>query len=384
MAMPLSAADGADAAIAAAGRADRRLFRVERRGAAAPLDDPGGEWQRATPASAASFSALAWFFGRELAAELDCPVGLVLCAWGGSRIEAWTPLAALAGSAEDEDVAELFAQRELEVAAGSMPARQQVGALHHGMVRPLVPYALRGVIWYQGEGNVERARLYRILFPALVRGWREEWQSELPFLFVQLAGYRERAREPQESPWAELREAQASVLALPATGMAVAYDVGDVDDIHPPDKLTVARRLALLALSRAYGRDVPCESARLASVEPAPGGALRVRLAPVYGGLRTSDGAAPRGIAVAAADQRFVWAEATIEGDALIVRHPAGRPAVAVRYAWAEHPDANLASAAGLPVAPFRTDDWPTTEERGLASPSEARRRARAGAGRER
>jgi sialate O-acetylesterase len=375
MAMPLSEASGAEAAIAAAQHAGLRCFRVARRGAAAPLDDPGGEWQATTAANAADLSALAYFFGRELAAEIGCPIGLVVCAWGASRIEAWTPLAALP---DVEDVAPLAEQRAADLAAGRMPARQMLGALYDGMVAPLVPFAVRGVIWYQGESNVERARLYRLLFPALIDGWRAAWKHELVFLFVQIAGYRAHPVEPEESPWAELREAQAAALALPATGMVVAHDVGDVDLVHPPDKLTLARRLAGLALALAYGRDVACQSARFAGLDPVPGGALRVRLAPCYGGLATSDGAAPRGFAVAGADRRFVWATATLEGESVRVHHPAVPEPVAVRYAWAENPDANLVNAAGLPVASFRSDDWPTTEEQELPSPSEARRRARA------
>ena len=235
--------------------------------------------------------------------------------------------------------------------------------LYGAMVAPLTPLAIRGVVWYQGESNAGAAHQYRTLFPALVRDWRRAWgQGDFPFLFVQLANFMPRAAAPGESAWAELREAQTMTLALPHTGMAVAIDIGETGDIHPKNKQDVGRRLALWALADTYGTPL-VKSGPLYESVSVEGGALRVRFRHAAG-LRTSDGSAPRAFAVSGANRAWHRAEARIDGETVVVSSPAVEKPVAVRYAWADNPDATLQNGQGLPASPFRSDDWP-----GLTSP---------------
>ncbi len=230
-------------------------------------------------------------------------------------------------------------------------------ALNNAMIQPLVPFALRGVIWYQGENNVERAEQYRALLPTLIRDWRLAWgQGEIPFGIVQLAGYGPYALEPGVSAWAELREAQAMTAQASRIGMITAIDVGDVHDIHPRDKLTVGERLAAWAQAAVYEQPIrwtgPCFKALAVT-----GNEARVTF--TTHGLATRDGKAPTGFAIAGRDRAFVWAKARIDGDSVVLSHAKVATPVAVRYAWADHPQVNLVDAAGLPALPFRSDDWP-------------------------
>lgn len=331
-----------------AGDAGVRLFRVERATATTPLDGLGGQWQRSSPESACAFSAVAFHFARELRQRSGRPIGVVLSAWGGTPAEAWTPRSVLAA---DERFAPILARE---------PRSPQWGpaALYNGMIHPLLGCQPRGVIWYQGESNADRAEQYAPLFAALIGSWREAFaEPELPFLFVQLANFRARAEAPGESDWAELREAQAAALALPATGMAVAIDVGEADDIHPRDKATVGLRLALEAMRVAYGEENGSRGPRYAGHQ-VEGASVRVRF-DFAEGLRARSGAAPTGFALAGEERVFHWAEARIEGDAVVLTCAAVPAPVAVRYAWADNPACDLENAEGLPAEPFRSDDWP-------------------------
>jgi sialate O-acetylesterase len=232
--------------------------------------------------------------------------------------------------------------------------------LYNAMIAPLTPFHIRGAVWYQGESNAGRAHQYRTLFPAMINDWRRAWRDEggFPFYFVQLANWRPARPEPSESDWAELREAQfLTMRRVPRTGMAVAIDIGDPADIHPRNKLDVGLRLARWARRQTYGqRIVP--SGPLYVSHGVEGERVRVRFEHAAG-LKTRDGSAPKGFAVAGADRKFVWAEARIEGDAVVVWSPRVPRPVAVRYAWADSPACNLYNGAGLPASPFRTDDWP-------------------------
>ena len=229
--------------------------------------------------------------------------------------------------------------------------------LYNAMIAPLVPFAIRGVIWYQGESNAGRAYQYRRLFPIMIRDWRRAWGSVFPFYYVQLANWRARKAEPDESDWAELREAQMMTLREPNTGMAVTIDIGDTEDLHPRNKLDVGRRLAAWALARTYARNVT-PSGPLFDRYTIEGDKVRIHFK--YGaGLKALDGGPLQGFAVAGADRRFVWADARIEGNTVIVSSPKIPKPVAVRYGWANNPIANLYNRAGLPASPFRTDDWP-------------------------
>lgn len=230
--------------------------------------------------------------------------------------------------------------------------------LFNAMIKPLVPYGLKGAIWYQGESNATRAFQYRSLFPTMIRDWRAQWgQGDFPFVYVQLANFMPVEPEPGPSAWAELREAQLMTLKTPNTGMATIIDIGEADNIHPQNKQEVGRRLSLSA-RHLDGQDLAfsgphCEGYKV------EGKAIRVYFSEIGGGLKTSDGGPLKGFAIAGADQKFVWAEARIEGDTVVVSSAAVSQPKAVRYAWANNPVCNLYNDAGLPASPFRTDYWP-------------------------
>lgn len=230
--------------------------------------------------------------------------------------------------------------------------------LFESRVAPLIPYAMRGVIWYQGESNASEARDYRRMFPLMIRDWRRAWgQGDFAFLFVQLANYMQASENPGQSNWAELRDAQAAALSEPNTGMAVAIDVGEALDIHPKDKKSVGYRLARWALAETYGcSGVP--SGPLYHAATAECDRIRIRFRNAAG-LRTRDSGPVRRIAIAGLDRVFLWAESKVEGETLVVWHPKIPQPAAVRYAWSDNPEGcNLVNGVDLPAAPFRTDSW--------------------------
>lgn len=347
MEWPLAESADAEEEIAAASQPRMRLFQVEKRVSAEPQATCSGTWTACDPSTAASFSAVGYHFGRSLARDLERPIGLIQAAWGGTPAEAWTMRALLDGEAF-APILERAPPHESWTPSG----------LFNGMIAPLAKLSVRGAIWYQGESNAERAEQYRLLFPAMIRSWRQAFgRDDLPFLFVQLASFKPRQAEPGESDWAELREAQALALALSHTGMALAIDVGDAEDIHPRDKRTVGERLALEALRVAYGRDAPSRGPTFGSLA-IDGASVRVLFDHAHG-LATTDGRPPVGFALAGEDRVFHWAEAELVNGGVNLRSPAVPAPVAVRFAWADNPPHNLRNAAGLPAVPFRTDAWP-------------------------
>ncbi|MHB9057020.1 MAG: sialate O-acetylesterase [Paludibacteraceae bacterium] len=231
-------------------------------------------------------------------------------------------------------------------------------SLYNAMIHPLIPYAFRGVIWYQGEANVDRAYQYRELFPLLILGWRKQWNADFPFYFVQLANFLPQKAQPESSVWAELREAQANALHLDNTGMAVIIDIGEGGNIHPKNKQEVGRRLALLARNKTYGQNVVSSGPMYESyfVE---NGKIRIKFKNTESGLTTRSKEALNGFAIAGPDHTFYWADAVIDGNEIIVSSPKVEFPVAVRYAWADNPACNLINQANLPASPFRTDEWP-------------------------
>jgi sialate O-acetylesterase len=500
--------------IAAADFPQIRLFSVARKSSAKPLDDVNGKWVVCTPQTVATFSAVAFYMGRELHASQGVPIGLIATSWGGTVAEAWVPREALAASPRlayfidrivavepaertepwedpgnkgfglgwadtnhDEsewkpmklptpwewaglpidgavwfrrtvDVPADWAGKDLELSLGAIddfdttywngqeigqtgmeiegwwmhprkyvvpgslvrPGRNviaarvfdrmgsggfvgkteemslsrsgsstgaislagewlyrielslaPIGGIHpspttlwNGMVEPLVPFAIKGAAWYQGESNADRAVEYRDLLKVLIRSWRKEWgQGDFPFLIVQLANFRPRLDEPGESTRAELREAQAMALELPNTGLAVAIDIGEGDDIHPKNKLDVGRRLALAARRVAYGEDIAFSGPVYAG-HTIEGNAIRVQFR--YAKGLHARGGEPGRFAVAGDDGKFFWATAKIDGESVVVHSPQVSQPVAVRYAWEDNPPANLFNEAGLPMVPFRTD----------------------------
>ncbi|HWI91404.1 MAG TPA: sialate O-acetylesterase [Flavisolibacter sp.] len=230
--------------------------------------------------------------------------------------------------------------------------------LFNAMVNPLIPYGIKGFIWYQGESNASAAYDYRKLFPMLITNWRQRWQQgNLPFLFVQLANYMKTKPLPSESEWAELREAQMLTLSLPNTGMACIIDVGEGNDIHPKNKQEVGRRLGLIADKMVYKQNV-IASGPVYKNYRREGNRIRISFMNIGSGLSTKEGKELTGFAIAGKDKKFYWANAIIEGNEVIVYCDNVAEPIAVRYAWADNPDCNLINSEGLPAVPFRTDDW--------------------------
>lgn len=356
--------------------------------AATPQSISAGSWVATTPENVRLFTAVGYYFALELHRALGVPVGFIRSAPGGTRIEAWMGADALASDPAFAIVGErwqetltgynarraayekLLAAWEAEAAAAKAAGRKfektkpvevpalGLGApsgLYNGMIHPFAPYALRGFVWYQGESNHRRPDEYRALFPAMIRQWRHAFaQENAPFYFVQLANY----TEPTDTTgklWAYLRESQASALALPNTGMAVAVDVGDANNLHPPDKPSVGHRLALVARVKTYGEKIACDSPRAIGFEKTANG-MRIRLSEAAG-LHLAEGRSG-GAEIAGADKVFHPATIRVDGESVLIASPQVATPVAVRYAWANAPETSLYNGAGLPVAPFRSDDW--------------------------
>jgi len=396
----LGGADRAQEEIAAAEWPQIRHLGIPKVTSAVPEKDVNAEWRVCSPATAAGFTAVGYFFGRELHRTLKVPVGLINSSWGGTRIEPWTPPAgfgaadtladirtrvALADPRTDAHRARLrdylatnaawTARAQAALASGAVleplppyppelaPLRghQDPCALYNAMIHPLVPYAIRGAIWYQGESNHGEGKLYTDKTRALVEGWRGAWnQGPLPFYYVQIAPFQYGEEDPFILP--EFWEAQAAAQAIPDTGMAVIHDVGNIRDIHPRNKQEVGRRLALLALAKTYGaKDTVFSGPVFQSMSP-EGAKLRVTFDHAHGGLVTRDGKAPSHFEIIGEGTDFVPAEAAIDGSSVVLSSPACTNPVAVRFGWHKTAEPNLANGAGLPAAPFRAGEAPTLD----------------------
>lgn len=358
MGFSLRRARDADAEIATANYPNLRFLTIPAKSATEPQTDFDARWETCSSKTAGDFSAVAYFFARRLRETIQVPVGLVEVAWGGASCEAWIEPRLLL---EHPELSGLASPTRLE----KTPENQRAGALRDGMLAPLRPLAIKGVVWYQGEANAGRAWQYRLLLPLLIESWRQDWeQGDFPFYFVQLANFMAPRPNPGNSSWAELREAQSlTARQLRNVGVAVAIDVGETANFHPKDKKPVGERLALLALARTYGVDVVCAGPEFRSMK-IDGNRVVLAFDNVDGGLKIGanaqcDDAELRGFAVAGADRKFHWAQATIEGETVVVSAPEVPRPVAVRYAWADNPICNLTNGAGLPASPFRSDVWP-------------------------
>ncbi|MBI1895450.1 MAG: sialate O-acetylesterase, partial [Acidobacteria bacterium] len=374
--------------IAAANYPRMRLFRVAHKVSDYPLDDVTGSWATANADSVPQFSAVGYFFARQLHQHLKVPVAVIESNWGGTPAESWTSLPALTSdpallphlhewamslsrypeaNARYETALKKWESQAAAAKAQGSAVPRRPGApqgpghhwtpsgLYNGMIAPLTPMAIRGVIWYQGESNAGRARafLYERLFGAMIQDWRRAWaQGDFPFLFVQLANY---GRTGPDSHWPELREAQLKTLALRNTGMAVTIDIGNPDDIHPTNKQDVGKRLALAARAVAYGEKLVHSGPLFRTAAP-EGGALRVWFDHIGGGL-TAKGGELKSFEIAGADRKFVPAAARIEGQTVVVSSPQVAAPVHVRYAWTDTPEANLYNREGLAASPFRSGE---------------------------
>ena len=344
-----------------------RLISVPQVGTQEPQWNFKGQWAACTPVTVNGFSAVGSFFGRQLHQTLGVPVGLINNAWGGSAAEAWVKRDKLAAHPQLKALHDRWVKMESSEKPdeNQLKGNQRPGNIHSGVLSPSIGYGIRGAIWYQGESNSGRAHQYRELFPFMIKSWREEWGlGDFPFYWVQLADFKAEKAEPAESDWAELREAQTMTMqAVPNGGEAVIIDIGEGKDIHPKNKQDVAKRLARWALAETYKvPGITCRSPLYKSMEKA-GNKIVLAFDNVPGGKagwRPFDVAEPVGFTIAGADKKFVPAKAAIAEDGRIeVWSDAVAEPVAVRYAWADNPVCNMYSAAGLPLTPFRTDDFP-------------------------
>ncbi|MFC1715821.1 sialate O-acetylesterase [Candidatus Poribacteria bacterium] len=378
--------------IAAANYPRIRLFSVKRTVADEPQDDVEGSWSECSPETVGWFSGVGYFFGRALHREMDVPIGLIHTSWGGTPAESWTSMSMLESDPVLKPILDTWDQRmeeypqkmeehkeiiakweeeskKAEAEGIEVPRRprppigpnhpHKPSCLYNAMIAPLLNYSIKGAIWYQGEANAGRAYQYRKLFPAMIYDWRQAWdQGDFPFLFVQLADFMKIDPLPVESAWAELREAQLMTLDLPNTGMAVAIDVGETDDIHPKNKQDVGKRLARWALAETYGHDIVYSGPIYRSMAVKKDKII-LRFDHVGDGLEAKVGGPLKGFAVAGQNMKFVWADAEIKGNKVIVWSERVSKPIAVRYGWANNPVCNLYNSAGLPASPFRTDKWP-------------------------
>jgi sialate O-acetylesterase len=377
-----------------------RLFMVAKATAAAPQADCKGQWVECSPQTVPPFSAVGYLFGRQLHQDLGVPVGLIGSNWGGTPAESWTSREMLEADpdlkviydrwkqnaenyskaleawekSKEKSLADWKAAADKAKAEGKQAPRQPAPpndpaksphcptSLYNGMIAPLIPLGIRGAIWYQGESNAGRPVEYRKLFPAMITDWRKHWgEGDFTFLFVQLANFMARKNEPTASNWAALREAQTMTLALPKTGMAVIIDIGEANNIHPKNKQDVGKRLALAAEAGTYGKDVVYSGPMYESMK-VEGDKVHLKFKHIGGGL-VAKGDKLTGFAVAGEDKKFVWADAKIEGDTVVVSAKDMVKPLAVRYAWADNPECNLYNKADLPAVPFRTDDWLVGEQ---------------------
>jgi sialate O-acetylesterase len=376
-----------------------RLVTIAKATSHTPARDVTVQWKECGPESVGTFSAVAYHFGKELRRELKVPVGLINASWGGTVAEAWTRRGTLEASpalqgiltnyqrARTQYLQNLLAYHQAMTKyqedahrarqAGQEPPRppaepvdperpnnpNRPSVLYNAMIAPLIPYAIRGAIWYQGESNAGRAYEYQTLFPTMIRNWREDWgQGDFPFLFVQLAPFMAIQPGPADSAWAELREAQRlTTLTVPHTGMAVITDVGDERDIHPRQKEPVGKRLAQAALAMTYGKDVEASGPTFKSIK-VKGNRAIVSFHHAKGGL-VAKGDKITGFTIAGKDGKWVNADATVRGSKVIVSSPQVQQPVAVRYGWANYPVVNLWNKQGLPASPFRTDTFRITTQ---------------------
>lgn len=313
------------ATIDAADHPKIRLFHVPKTQAKEPARTVNATWQVCSPKTVPGFSAVLYHFGVRLEKELDVPIGLINSSWGGSPIEPWTV------------------------------GEKQSGGMYNGMIAPLLPFPIRGVIWYQGESNVANGLKYRDKMEDLIKGWRKVWGHDFPFYYVQIApfaGYKDGALGP-------LWEAQVASLKIPATGMVVVTDLVDnVKDIHPRNKKDVGNRLALWALARDYGKKDLVHSGPLFKGMKIEGDKIRLRFAHVGGGLKSRDGKPLTEFEIAGADGKFVPAEAVIDGDTVVVSAKGVSDPMEVRFGWTKTANPNLANKEGLPASPFQTKNW--------------------------
>lgn len=386
--------DNGEAVQASAKHPNIRLFNASREVAFKKKQGKLGEWAACTPETVKEFSAAGYYFGVDLQKELNVPVGLLNSSYGGSQAEAWTPVAYLNASpdlkptvdrtqvwaAEREQVRVNYAaaiakwreDSDKTRAAGARPSPSPgvpdalrdyriASSIYDGMIEPLMPFAIKGAIWYQGESNEARAEQYGILMPTMIKAWRERWGAgNFPFGIIQLPNYRGVKAEPEETPWSFIREAQRqTALKTANTGLIVTIDIGEASDIHPKNKVDVGKRMLAWALKDVYGRKIATSPVLVKS--ETKGDKIILTFDDVGSGLIIKKGDKLEEFAIAGADRKFIWAEAKIVAKNKVEVWSSGVASpLAVRYAFNSNPkNPNLTNDSGLPASPFRTDNWP-------------------------
>lgn len=369
-----------------------RFFLVQRKPSPEPLSEVNGRWIVCSPQTVRNFSAVAYYFAKNLHKELKIPVGIIESDWGGTIVEAWMSKEALkkAGVYEElktmwekilkewspekerkykEAIRKWYQERRKAINEGKkIPPRPKTvrgplyqnrpSNLYNGMIAPLTNYRIKGAIWYQGESNTGHPLQYKTLFPEMIKDWREKWGYQFPFLFVQLPNFMKEQTLPVErSGWALLRESQLYTLKnVPDTGMAITIDLGEANNIHPKNKRDVGYRLSLIALAKIYGKKIEYSGPIYKGMK-IEGNKISVFFDHTDGGLVVK-GEKLKGFAIAGKDREFKWAEGKIEKNSVILWNNEIENPVAVRYDWANNPAGNLYNKAGLPASPFRSDNW--------------------------
>ena len=389
MAWTVSSSKDFEAEKASAQHPKLRHFKVANKTASTPQATCVGNWAVCSPETVGGFTAVGYFFGRKLLTDLDVPIGLLHTSWGGTPAEAWTSQPALAGNAQLNHVIGDWAKRMEGIPAemakyeeslvkwqASVAAAKAAGkpapnkprapegdasphkpaSLYNGMIAPLLPYTVRGAIWYQGESNAGRYAEYQELLSLMIGDWRQQFgQGDFSFYIVQLANFKARSESPTDTDWAKLRDAQyLTTTKVKNTGLATIIDIGEEKDIHPKNKQDVGLRLALNALAKDYGKAIEFSGPIFKSLSI--DGNKAVVSFDHASGLVSADGKPLTGFAVAGDDGVFVWGEATIVGDTVVVTAPTVAKPSKVRYAWADNPACNLSNKAGLPAVPFKSD----------------------------
>ena len=415
----VAASKNAKEEIAAANNPRIRHFKVPHVTATEPQTEvkTSGGWQLTATNTVGGFTAVGYYFAREIQKELDVPIGLIGCNWGGTRIEPWTPPVGFqsvpALKADFADKLATFPARSPQIITETQPVLDAAGkavldkagrpmtkpvlddkgkpkqravldkdgkpvlnvssssplSIYNAMVHPLIPYAIKGALWYQGESNNGEGMLYFEKKKALINGWRTLWnQGEFPFLFVQLAPYNYGAPRAEALPG--IWEAQTATLSIPNTGMAVTTDVSTVGNIHPPDKQTVGHRLALWALAKTYNKPVASYASPLFDTLKVEGNKAKLTFKHADGGLKSLNGQPLTWFTIAGDDKKFVEAKAEISGSTVTVSAESVAKPAAVRFGWNQIAEPNLANAAGLPASPFRTDKWTDAVMPAAAAPA--------------
>ncbi|MEN9574794.1 MAG: hypothetical protein RL514_2649 [Verrucomicrobiota bacterium] len=416
----VAASKDKDKEIAAGNHPLIRHIKIPRVTAATVQDDvKAGPWQAAATNTVGNFTAVGYFFAREIQKELGVPIGLIGCNWGGTRIEPWTPPVGFqsvpALKADFADKLATFPARNPVTIPETQPVLNAEGkpvfdklgkpttkpvlddkgkqkqrpvldkdgkpvvnvssgsplAIYNAMVHPLIPYAIKGALWYQGESNNGEGMAYFEKKKALIGGWRKLWdQGDFPFFFVQLAPYRYNNPDRLPGIW----EAQTATLSIPNTGMAVTTDVSTVGNIHPPDKQTVGHRLALWALAKTYNKPVASYASPLFDTLKVEGNKAKLTFKNAEGGLKSLNGQPLTWFTIAGDDKKFVEAKAELNGNTVTVSAEGVAKPAAVRFGWHELAEPNLANTAGLPASPFRTDKWTDAVMPGAAAPVPAKK----------